>query len=97
MVFSPARTLEIELQMAASADTRPHLMPKSTYKFNVVMTCSGCSGAIDRVLKKTEGVTSHDISLEKQEVLVKATIPYDDVLAKIKKTGKEVKSGVVVN
>lgn len=42
------------------------------------------------------GVTSHEISLEKQEVLVKATIPYDDVLAKIKKTGKEVKSGEVV-
>ncbi|GAA5983383.1 hypothetical protein JCM10908_000262 [Rhodotorula pacifica] len=69
---------------------------KATYKFNVVMTCSGCSGAIDRVLKKTEGVTSHDISLDKQEVLVKATVPYDDVLAKIKKTGKEVKSGEVV-
>ncbi|GAA5959395.1 hypothetical protein JCM8115_000099 [Rhodotorula mucilaginosa] len=72
-------------------------MPKSTYQFNVVMTCSGCSGAIDRVLKKTEGVTSHDISLEKQEVLVKATIPYDDVLAKIKKTGKEVKGGKIVD
>lgn len=43
------------------------------------------------------GVTSHDISLEKQEVLVKATIPYDDVLAKIKKTGKEVKGGKVVD
>ena len=41
------------------------------------------------------GVTSHDISLEKQEVLVKATIPYDDVLAKIKKTGKEVKGGKI--
>ena len=25
------------------------------YKFNVKMSCSGCSGAIDRVLKKTEG------------------------------------------
>ncbi|SCZ88309.1 BZ3500_MvSof-1268-A1-R1_Chr2-1g04325 [Microbotryum saponariae] len=68
----------------------------STYKFNVVMTCSGCSGAIDRVLKKTEGVSSYDISLEKQEVLVHASsISYDDVLAKIKKTGKEVKSGEV--
>jgi copper chaperone len=43
------------------------------------------------------GVTSHDISLEKQEVLVKATIPYDDVLAKIKKTGKEVKGGKIVD
>ncbi|KAG0661380.1 Cytosolic copper metallochaperone [Rhodotorula mucilaginosa] len=72
-------------------------MAESTYQFNVVMTCSGCSGAIDRVLKKTEGVTSHDISLEKQEVLVKATIPYDDVLAKIKKTGKEVKGGKIVD
>jgi copper chaperone len=35
-------------------------------------------------------VSSYDVSLEKQEVLVKGTIPYDDVLAVIKKTGKEV-------
>lgn len=80
------------------------------------MTCSGCSGAIDRVLKKTEGtfplildhfllslrfpqfvgVTSYDISLEKQEVVVHTAIDYDTILAKIKKTGKEVKSGEVV-
>lgn len=26
-----------------------------TYKFNVSMSCSGCSGAIDRVLKKLDG------------------------------------------
>lgn len=26
-----------------------------TYKFNVSMSCSGCSGAVDRVLKKLEG------------------------------------------
>jgi copper chaperone len=26
-----------------------------TYKFDVVMTCGGCSGAIERVLKKLEG------------------------------------------
>ncbi|OCH94963.1 hypothetical protein OBBRIDRAFT_788704 [Obba rivulosa] len=55
------------------------------------MTCSGCSGAVERVLKKTEGVASYDVSLEKQEVLVKGTIPYDDLLEKIKKTGKEVR------
>ena len=74
------------------------------------MTCSGCSGAIERVLKKTEGashahvaggcanyarrtpgVSSYDISLEKQEVLVKGTIEYDTLLEKIKKTGKEVR------
>ncbi|KAI0709328.1 hypothetical protein C8Q76DRAFT_576640, partial [Earliella scabrosa] len=61
-----------------------------TYKFNVKMTCGGCSGAVDRVLKKTEGVSSYDISLEKQEVLVKGTIGYDDLHAKIAKTGKQV-------
>ncbi|RDX56677.1 copper chaperone taha [Polyporus arcularius HHB13444] len=60
------------------------------------MTCSGCSGAVDRVLKKTEGVASYDISLEKQEVLVKGTIPYDDLKAKIAKTGKEIISGETV-
>ena len=35
-------------------------------------------------------VSSYDVSLEKQEVLVTGTIPYDDVFAVIKKTGKEV-------
>lgn len=37
------------------------------------------------------GVSSFDVSLEKQEVIVKGTVPYEDVLAKIKKTGKEVR------
>jgi copper chaperone len=32
------------------------------------------------------------VSLEKQEVFVTGTITYDDLLAKIKKTGKEVRS-----
>ncbi|KAF4608494.1 Cytosolic copper metallochaperone [Pleurotus pulmonarius] len=64
-------------------------MSDHTYKFDVKMTCSGCSGAVERVLKKTDGVSSYDISLEKQEVLVKGSIPYDDLLEKIKKTGKE--------
>ena len=36
------------------------------------------------------GVSSYDISLEKQEVLVKGTIGYDDLHAKIAKTGKQV-------
>lgn len=26
-----------------------------TYTFNVTMSCSGCSGAVERVLKKLEG------------------------------------------
>ena len=77
------------------------------------MTCGGCSGAVERVLKKTDGmarllccerrrpltdsvvcsgtgISSYEVSLEKQEVLVKGTIGYDELLEKIKKTGKEV-------
>ncbi|CUA68075.1 hypothetical protein RSOLAG22IIIB_03313 [Rhizoctonia solani] len=71
-------------------------MSEQTYKFNVVMTCSGCSGAIERVLKKAKeagGVSSYNVDLGKQEVLVTGTSSYDDILTKIKKTGKEVKSG----
>ncbi|KAG8746945.1 Cytosolic copper metallochaperone [Ceratobasidium sp. 414] len=84
-------------------------MSEHTYKFDVAMSCSGCSGAVTRVLEKAKaegeplfpslfsqtdihnslGVSSYEVSLEKQEVVVKGTISYDDVLAKIKKTGKE--------
>jgi len=67
-----------------------------TYKFDVKMHCSGCSGAVERVLSKMDGVSSYDISLEKQEVIVRGSAEYDDVLAKIAKTGKEVRSGEVL-
>ncbi|KAL0082035.1 hypothetical protein J3Q64DRAFT_1754624 [Phycomyces blakesleeanus] len=61
------------------------------YTFNVVMTCSGCSNAVNRALSRLEGVEKVDISLEKQEVVVEAsTLTREQVLAAIKKTGKEV-------
>ncbi|KAI2622828.1 iron copper transporter [Xylaria nigripes] len=68
-----------------------------TYKFNVTMTCGGCSGAVNRVLGKLEGVESFDVSLEKQEAVVVATpgLGYETVLKTIKKTGKKVNSGEV--
>ncbi|KAL0073289.1 hypothetical protein F4703DRAFT_1936975 [Phycomyces blakesleeanus] len=55
------------------------------------MTCSGCSNAVNRALSRLEGVEKVDISLEKQEVVVEAsTLTREQVLAAIKKTGKEV-------
>ncbi|KAJ3725918.1 hypothetical protein EV361DRAFT_877163 [Lentinula raphanica] len=66
------------------------------YKYDVKMTCSGCSGAVTRVLDKAKrdgGVVDFSVDLETQEVIVESTLPYDDILAKIKKTGKEVRSG----
>jgi NAD(P)H-nitrite reductase large subunit len=31
-------------------------MSDHQYKFNVTMTCGGCSGAVERVLKRLEGM-----------------------------------------
>ncbi|KAH7263556.1 heavy metal-associated domain-containing protein [Fusarium tricinctum] len=64
-----------------------------TYEFNISMSCGGCSGAIDRVLKKLDGVESYDVSLENQTAKVVTALPYDTVLQKIAKTGKKVNSG----
>ncbi|KAG9240149.1 heavy-metal-associated domain-containing protein [Calycina marina] len=65
-----------------------------TYVFNVSMTCGGCSGAINRVLGKLDGVKSYDVSLDTQTAtVVTETLPYETVLKTIKKTGKKVNSG----
>ncbi|OJD20770.1 hypothetical protein ACJ73_07896 [Blastomyces percursus] len=65
------------------------------YKFSVTMSCGGCSGAIERVLKKLDGVKSYTVNLESQTatVLAEPSLEFDTVLATIKKTGKTVTSG----
>ncbi|KAL0263473.1 Cytosolic copper metallochaperone [Diplodia seriata] len=70
-------------------------MADHSYKFNITMTCGGCSGAVDRVLKKLDGVKSHTVSLDSQtaEVTAADSLDYDTVLNTIKKTGKKVNSG----
>jgi len=67
---------------------------KHHYKFGIVMHCGGCSGAIDRVLKKLDGVTKYEVSLENQTADVYTeSLDYDTVLKTIAKTGKKVTSG----
>jgi copper chaperone len=34
-------------------------MSEHLYKFNVQMSCGGCSGAVERVLKKLDGIASN--------------------------------------
>ncbi|KAH8803289.1 iron copper transporter [Xylogone sp. PMI_703] len=72
-------------------------MAEHTYKFNVTMTCGGCSGAVDRVLKRLDGVKSYEVSLDSQTATVVAepSLAYETVLKTIKKTGKKVNSGEV--
>ncbi|KAL2916370.1 Cytosolic copper metallochaperone [Polyrhizophydium stewartii] len=67
-------------------------MTESTYSFKVGMTCSGCSGAVDRILSKTAGVSKYEISLENQTVVVHSTLSKDEVFEAIKKSGKPVEA-----
>ncbi|ETI21805.1 hypothetical protein G647_05874 [Cladophialophora carrionii CBS 160.54] len=70
-------------------------MGEHHYKFNVKMTCGGCSGAVERVLKKLDGVKEFNVSLDTQtaDVTTEDSVSYETVLEKIKKTGKQVNSG----
>ncbi|KAI9687651.1 MAG: Cytosolic copper metallochaperone [Bogoriella megaspora] len=70
-------------------------MAEHNYKFNVSMSCGGCSGAVERVLKRLDGVKSYDVSLDTQTANVVASegLDYDTVLKTISKTGKKVNSG----
>ncbi|KAG0040203.1 Cytosolic copper metallochaperone [Podila clonocystis] len=62
------------------------------YKYDVTMTCGGCSGAVTRVLTKLEGIDKFDVSLETQKVIVESsTLSEEDILAVIQKTGKAAK------
>ncbi|KAH9962851.1 hypothetical protein BC827DRAFT_1266663 [Russula dissimulans] len=89
---SPPHQTSFNSQMADS---------ERAYKFDVKMTCGGCSGAVNRALKKAQdndrGISSFEVKLETQEVFVNGSIPYEDAVEVIKKTGKEVRSGEVIN
>ncbi|MCJ1271007.1 Cytosolic copper metallochaperone [Lobaria immixta] len=72
--------------MAATTQSGEH-----HYTFHVKMNCGGCSGAVERVLKKQEGLSSYSVSLESQTADVyTADVEYETLLEKIKKTGKTV-------
>ncbi|PQE09582.1 heavy-metal-associated domain-containing protein [Rutstroemia sp. NJR-2017a WRK4] len=66
-----------------------------TYKFGITMSCGGCSGAVDRVLKKLDGVKAYEVDLKGQTATVigKSELDYVTVLKTIKKTGKKVNTG----
>ncbi|KAF9213518.1 Cytosolic copper metallochaperone [Podila verticillata] len=64
----------------------------TTFVYDVTMTCSGCSGAVTRVLNKLQGVDSFQVVLDTQKVTVESsTLTQDEILAVIQKTGKAAK------
>jgi copper chaperone len=55
------------------------------------MTCSGCTGAVERVLKRIEGVELVNTELDSQTVTIKGKNLSKEVLVKaIEKTGKKI-------
>ncbi|CAO3639976.1 unnamed protein product [Cunninghamella blakesleeana] len=60
------------------------------YTFNVTMSCSGCSNAVNKALTRLGGIDKIDIDLEKQTVVVETELSRETVLEAIKKTGKTV-------
>jgi copper chaperone CopZ len=67
--------------------SRRHGVPRKKW---VWATCplQGCSGAVQRVLSKMEGVQSVDIDLKEQKVVVKGDVDPQKVLETVAKTGK---------
>ncbi|KAL0470328.1 hypothetical protein QR685DRAFT_523368 [Neurospora intermedia] len=73
-----------------------------TYKFDVTMTCGGCSGAVDRVLKRLKenesNIVSYTVLLDEKSANVtvddESPALYEKILRTIKKTGKGVNSCV---
>ncbi|CAL5226946.1 g9830 [Coccomyxa viridis] len=62
-------------------------MPEVALK--VAMACSGCEGAVRRVLQNKPGVQSVDIDLAQQKVLVTGDVSQEDILQTVSKTGKK--------
>ena len=48
------------------------------------------------ILGDSEGVRAFTVDLDRQEVTVTGTIPYDEVVARIARTGRVIQSGAVV-
>ncbi|XP_048237065.1 copper transport protein ATOX1-like [Haliotis cracherodii] len=65
-------------------------MAQVTHVFTMAMTCEGCSGAAERVLKKHSENSDITTDLETKKVTVTSTLSADELLEILKKTGKEV-------
>ena len=60
------------------------------HQFSVQMSCSGCSNAVERALKKVAGVNKVETNLEKQTVDVYGEVDKATAFKAIEKTGKTV-------
>ncbi|XP_054713865.1 copper transport protein ATOX1-like [Uloborus diversus] len=66
-------------------------MASQVHEFSVEMTCEGCSGAVNRVLGKLKGsgVEDFSVDLSNKKVFITSSLPTEQLLDTLKKTGKE--------
>ncbi|XP_034935322.1 copper transport protein ATOX1 [Chelonus insularis] len=65
-------------------------MGSQVHEFDVEMTCEGCSNAVERVLGKKTGIDNIKIDLPNKKVFVTSSLPKEEILETLKKTGKNV-------
>ena len=69
----------------------------SSVAYKVEMTCSGCSGAVTRILSKIEGVANVECDLNVQKVVVSGEgLDSEKMLAALQKWGTAAKKTVEV-
>ncbi|XP_024370625.1 uncharacterized protein [Physcomitrium patens] len=59
-----------------------------TVEISVVMHCEGCAATVKRTLKKIPGVTSYTVNYKEQKATVVGEVDADDVVRRIRKSGK---------
>lgn len=65
-------------------------MSTTKIEFAVKMTCGNCVKAVEQAMDNVEGIKNVDINLEQGSVVVDTTLPADEVLRQLRKSGKQV-------
>ncbi|GAB1604456.1 copper chaperone for superoxide dismutase-like [Argonauta hians] len=61
-----------------------------TTEFAVQMTCNSCVNAVKKTLDGVEGISSYDINLENQQVVVKSVLLSSQIKDLLEKSGRKV-------
>lgn len=63
--------------------------PNATLEFGVDLTCGNCVKKTEGVLSGIQGISSFNVDLEKQSVVVETALPSEEIKSIIESTGKK--------
>lgn len=75
--------------MGAEQSTAAGADGKHVTELKVAMMCNGCTGAVERVLSKHEGVDEYKVDLDTQKVTARGSAQPQAVFDAVAKTGKK--------